>query len=1517
MLRKQLIDLFASLGEPQGLDTFPKRLQAALVHDCYQLLPLPDKKNQPIELHARTVTHAHLHRHLLCIRCPDQAFYLDAIKGYMMRQNIQPLSQQTFVASLHCDEISCDIELKHPEQPSPDNFMLIALHLSATVVTDRAQIERDIDAILHAVHLSVCDFPHMRDAMRQPLARLAAAEAPGWQLLQWMLDDRYLLFGLQHGKQHYGVMRQQRVMQRIMPHLSEQLAETPPAESPGVQWLQLSAGQHFLYASNNVEIVRMSWENEARELEEIILIGHFSRSARYASASQVPELDSHWHTLASQKVLSHSAFYRRELRTLYDRMPKGLLFSVPPEQWYLPLKNIVDMTSPVQIELACFDKLPGNYATLLISIAGNRFGPNILHHMEQALQSLQLTVHGHETFGVGPVRIIMIAVSGTLPKHDILYRNISQCVIFWKDRAKQIVLNHAGELHIPSVLLELEGLPALYQEVFPPHQFYTDTLLRNKVWQDLRTHTEVRVVESYIEIRLLSPEPILLGEIVNRIHAFGFQTLQEAVVSFGEEKPVHISQLRVTSSYALKEEDCSRLAIALEHVFNDEADHDPLNELTVSAGLSIEQVSILITLRNHLVQLLPDAAPGLLTGMLNQYPNVSKVLLQLFAAIHLPAMPETAVSEQIQAFENQLENVQNLTEDRWFRAMATLVRASLRSNAFIRQITEPVVIKIDPQRLDFITHPKPYREIFVHGVHVEGIHLRGGPIARGGIRYSDRPADFRTEVLELMATQVAKNGQIIPTGAKGGFVVRNGTGADFVRQQYRTFIRSLLALTDNLQNGESTPPAGIRVADNDQGDSYLVVAADKGTAHFSDDANEESQQVGFWLSDAFASGGSNGYDHKAIGITARGAWVCAAHHLAKLNLDAYRDAIRVIGIGDMSGDVFGNGMLLNPNMQLLGAFNHRHIFLDPAPDTKSAFAERKRLFEAGGGWEKYDTRLISKGGGVFDRSSKSIRLSPEVQAALGIEDHKLSGEALIRALLQAPVDMLYNGGIGTYIKASHESHSDAHDPANIHVRVDASTLRCKLVCEGGNLGLTQQARIEYAQNDGLINTDAIDNSAGVDMSDHEVNLKILFSATSAKHDNQLKRNRILKELTDEVTEHCLNNNRYQSRALTMAVFEGRAHPPRIQRLRDTLFSTHRLDPDQDHSLLDNRLLSLRPQLSMLLGHEKNRLHDALSKSSFVTHSLFAEQLLQDYFPKRILKSWRTSLKEHPLANEIIATQAANRMVNDFGLAAVHHLQSLQDISVHDTVEALLLAEYLTDTCELRNMLWSQNMDHQRLVQLQRNLQENILTMAEELLRLCHLQDLDMRWLQQQRTLLRKFRHELSHSNSAIDHAQPWVTPIESGDLAGLEPLQASHLASMPQLTQAATALYLAMHTNKKLPQCLSAVQTCLKALPFAQIERQFRSPLWGSADAHALRREWLHRLVILKANASAQILSLPKRSLANGAELLWGKHPAWQELQQYGERRGGGSPNPEADEEHQRLQLILLATKLENLLEDD
>jgi glutamate dehydrogenase len=608
----------------------------------------------------------------------------------------------------------------------------------------------------------------------------------------------------------------------------------------------------------------------------------------------------------------------------------------------------------------------------------------------------------------------------------------------------------------------------------------------------------------------------------------------------------------------------------------------------------------------------------------------------------------------------------------------------VRTTFFASDERAYVAIKIRSTDLAHLPRPRPLYEIYVHGPRMEGIHLRAGKIARGGIRHSDRPEDFRTEVLGLMKTQSVKNAVIVPTGAKGGFVVKGRPDKAAVLETYRTFIRGLLDLTDNVVAGRVVHPRGLVI--HDEEDPYLVVAADKGTATFSDVANALAAEVGFWLGDAFASGGSYGYDHKALGITARGAWECVRTHFRELGVDADTAPLAMVGIGDPGGDVFGNGSLRSRHVRLRAAFNHVHVFLDPDPDPERSWAERERLFRAGLGWDAYDPGLLSAGGAVVSRAAKRVVLSHEAQAMLGLRENTVSGERLVQAVLGLEGDLLFNGGIGTYVAASDETDADIRDPLNDGVRVRAPGLRVRVVAEGGNLGVTQRGRIEYALAGGRINTDAVDNSAGVDMSDHEVNLKIcLQPAVAAGELAPEARNALLASVTDDVTERVLAHNRGQSRLLGLDQIRSRTRMADFRELIVELERTTGLDragealPDRDG--LRARRGSFqgltRPELAVLMAHTKIHLQREIVASRLPGDPLLEVYLLA-YFPAAVVERHRALVEAHPLRAAIIATEVANALVDAVGTTFVYRVTRDTGARTIDAVWAWAAAWALLD-----------------------------------------------------------------------------------------------------------------------------------------------------------------------------------------------------------------------------------------------
>jgi glutamate dehydrogenase len=746
-------------------------------------------------------------------------------------------------------------------------------------------------------------------------------------------------------------------------------------------------------------------------------------------------------------------------------------------------------------------------------------------------------------------------------------------------------------------------------------------------------------------------------------------------------------------------------------IWRGDAESDRFNSLVLSGGLSWRQAALLRAYSRYLRQAGVLFDQGDVEAAVLDHTEVATALVRLFETRFDLAKPDDvrdrAVEKQVTEITGMIDEVTSLDADRILRSLLALIRATLRTNYNVRdEDGEPrrfLAMKLDPAQVLELPDPRPKFEIFVYSPRVEGVHLRFGPVARGGLRWSDRRSDFRTEVLGLVKAQAVKNAVIVPVGAKGGFVVKRppaptgDAGKDREAFQaegiacYRMFISGMLDLTDNLRAGEVIPARDVVRYDGD--DTYLVVAADKGTATFSDIANEVAAGYGFWLGDAFASGGSVGYDHKAMGITARGAWESVKRHFRELGVDTQTDDFTVVGVGDMAGDVFGNGMLLSEHIRLVAAFNHMHIFIDPNPDAATSYAERRRLFDLPrSSWDDYDRSLISEGGGVWPRSLKSIPVSEQARVALGLAEGvtKMSPPELMHAILLAPVDLLWNGGIGTYVKAATETHADVGDKANDAVRVDGGELRVKVVGEGGNLGLTQRGRIEFARAGGKVNTDALDNSAGVDCSDHEVNIKILLDQLVVDGTlAQEQRNELLAEMTDEVAHLVLADNYSQNAVLGVS----RAHA------KEMLTVLARLVADlEENTGLDRKLEALptkqqfrdmdkrgegltSPELATLLAHVKLQLKHEILASELPDADVFTRRLPQ-YFPTQLRERFGEAVTRHPLNRQITTTLLVNEVVDGGGVSYAFRLAEENNASATDAVRAFTAACTIFDLKDL-------------------------------------------------------------------------------------------------------------------------------------------------------------------------------------------------------------------------------------------
>ncbi len=794
-----------------------------------------------------------------------------------------------------------------------------------------------------------------------------------------------------------------------------------------------------------------------------------------------------------------------------------------------------------------------------------------------------------------------------------------------------------------SHLLKLQTLQVKLTDDSKAHQFYIKLYSLNSA---VTLSQSMSILESMgLEVLIEKPYQLKVDGHAVWLHHFTLQRKHEICACEHGKMPRYFRELFIS-------------------IWNKETENDSFNQLLFSTSLKKHNIAIIRAYTAYLHQIKFPYSRVLIIETFNAHPLITLKLIKLFLYKFDPDNKKPELFEKIHAeYLELLNDIESLDQDLIFKRFLNLIEATVRTNYFqpANQNNGYISFKIKSGKIQKLVRPHPAFEIFVYSSRFEGIHLRGGKVARGGLRWSERKEDYRTEVLGLMKAQMVKNAVIVPAGSKGGFITKQtaGLGRDEtfeeVRTCYQLYIHALLELTDNLIEGKIQHPKALHFYDEE--DPYLVVAADKGTATFSDTANTVSEQHDFWLQDAFASGGSAGYDHKVMGITARGAWESVKRHFRGLGKNIQTDKFTVVGIGDMSGDVFGNGMLLSPVIQLVAAFNHLHIFIDPDPNTKTSFSERQRLFKLPrSNWSDYKKSLISKGGGIFSRKLKKIKMSDQMKTLTGCQLNYLTPDELIKCLLKSPVDLLWNGGIGTYIKSSTETDEQVKDKANDALRINGLELNAKVIGEGGNLGFTQLGRIEYAKKGGLIYTDSIDNSAGVDCSDHEVNLKIMLS--QLVHDGKLsmqERNKLLSDMTDDIAQLCLQNNYDQTQIIDITLQQSSTlmheHNRFIRHLESTKILNRKIEflPYEDaiteRNSQNQGLYS--PELCILLSYSKLTYKDALLASELANEAFFDETLLE-YFPACMQRKYKDEILSHPLKREIIATQLSNQVINQIG-----------------------------------------------------------------------------------------------------------------------------------------------------------------------------------------------------------------------------------------------------------------------------
>lgn len=1074
------------------------------------------------------------------------------------------------------------------------------------------------------------------------------------------------------------------------------------------------------------------FDKNGKAIGEIRFLGLFTSIVYYQSAIDIPVIRRKINRVLERANFDPMSHDGKQLKAILEFSPRDELFQMTEDELFEYAMGVLSIEAHPDVHLFLRRDVFERFISCMVFIPRDRFNTAL---REQIQGVLEATMHGSVTAfytqmtdsPLARAHLIVKTTPGKIPAFDQkeLLKRIAKITYRWSDALRDALHVKHGEAEGELLFQRYSG--AFSQGYINHHDIKNALYDIQKIREvidsgklGLELYRDEKYGEDNLHLKFYNAEgQSALSDILPMLENLGFRVQDEIpfrIAPTGEKRrEIWIRDFRLQAS-GLEAIDIkslkSRLEETLQRVWLNEIENDGFNSLVMRAGLHWRQVNLLRAYARYARQAALPYSAEAMTRALHNHATIAQKLVALFEVRFDPSQykqqkvrlsAETLVKEEIDAL---LDKVTNLEEDRILRRLRDLILATWRTNFYQLdaggQPKTYVSFKLNSQAIPELPKPRPYAEIFVFSQRVEGIHLRGGKVARGGLRWSDRREDYRTEVLGLMKAQMVKNAVIVPVGSKGGFVVKQlpqeGGREAFMAEGvacYQNYLRGLLDLTDNIVEGRIVPPA--QVVRHDGDDPYLVVAADKGTATFSDYANAVSAEYNFWLGDAFASGGSVGYDHKAMGITAKGAWISVRRHFREMGKDIQKEDFTVVGIGDMAGDVFGNGMLLSPHIRLLGAFNHIHIFLDPNPDAAKSFVERQRLFTTPRTtWMDYDKKLISKGGGIFNRSDKVIALSPEIRKALDIKEEKLTPDALIQAMLKAPVELLWNGGIGTYVKAEAESHEAVGDRTNNALRINGNELRAKVVGEGGNLGFTQLGRIEYAMNGGRSNTDAIDNSAGVDCSDHEVNIKIAFRA--ALEDGSLtvaKRNKILEQMTDEVGALVLRDNQLQTQAISTAQSQGTTLLEPQARMMQTLERIGLLDRKVEYLPSEKTIAErkqagqalTRPEIAVLLSYAKMAIYNDILDSNFPDESYLQRDLYR-YFPKLMREKFAPYIDGHRLRREIIATMVTNSIVNRAGSTFFFQMQEDTGLPGCDIARAFIVAR---DIFRIRDM-WVDIMD---------------------------------------------------------------------------------------------------------------------------------------------------------------------------------------------------------------------------------
>ncbi|HYC04202.1 MAG TPA: NAD-glutamate dehydrogenase [Azospirillaceae bacterium] len=1290
----------------------------------------------------------------------DMPFLVDSVSAELNRHGLTVHLVIHPVVRVKRDAAGKLVELFEPQAAPADAMPESYMHIEVDQATDQATLERvkaGIVRVLSDVRAAVRDFQKMRARIAETVSDTKARTLPlpqdevleGLDFLRWMDEDHFIFLGVREyrfGKDGdeealdiqagagLGILADDDVS--VFDGLRNFSALPPVVKhfirQPRFMMVTKANKESTVHRPAALDAVMVKvYDDKGVEIGERLFAGLFTSSAYNRSAREIPFLRQKVTRTLARAGFDPKSHDGKALVHILDTYPRDELFQVSDDELFETALGVLHLQDRQRVALFVRKDPFERFVSTLIYVPRDRYDTDLRMRMqgilERAFDGTTVSVNVALAESVlARVHLIIQTKQGRLPEFDTneLEEMLIQAARGWTDRLQQaLVERHGEEAGLRLAKRYSQALPQGYREAYSADDAVVDidrieaAAHTGELQLNLHRPVEAERHELYFKA-YQDRHPVHLSQVLPMLENLGLRILAEGgpfeIRLGGRDSSIFIQDFQMVMANGQPVDlDVVKGAFedAFTRVWSGEAQSDGFDKLVLGAGLNWREVSMIRAYAKYLRQARFDFTQAYIEDTLAAHADITKLLVKLFRTAHDPELAREFGRQRVDSrrmgliveIEHALDRVTNLDEDRILRRMLNLIRATLRTNFFQKdkdgQSKTYISFKLDSRSIDDLPLPRPWVEIWVYSPRVEAVHLRGGKVARGGIRWSDRKEDFRTEILGLIKAQMVKNAVIVPVGSKGGFVVKNPPPASAGREAlmaevvecYKTMMRGLLDITDNLVNGEIVPPADVVRLDAD--DPYLVVAADKGTATFSDIANGVSREYGFWLDDAFASGGSAGYDHKKMGITARGAWEAVKRHFREMGRDTQTQDFTVVGVGDMSGDVFGNGMLLSKHIRLVAAFDHRHIFIDPNPDAATSFAERQRLFDLPrSSWADYDAKLISAGGGVFERSAKSIQTTPEIRQALGIQAERLTPAELMTAILKAEVDLLWLGGIGTYVKAGSETNAEVGDKANDAIRINGKDVRAKVVGEGANLGFTQRGRIEAAQAGLRLNTDAIDNSAGVDTSDHEVNIKILLRDVMDKGRMTLaQRDVLLAEMTDEVAELVLADNYKQTQALTVAEAVAAETLEDNVRFIRTMERAGKLNRAIEYLPTDEEIVAraasrrglTRPEQAVLLAYSKIDLYEKLLASDLPDDPKMAEEVVR-YFPTALREKFPDAISSHQLRREIIATCVTNGMINRVGPTFIGEMIEQTGMGEADVARAYVI---IRDAFGLRP-LWS-------------------------------------------------------------------------------------------------------------------------------------------------------------------------------------------------------------------------------------